>query len=55
MLQQMGTKNEINYGKVLSIGLVVLENIPVTPERVMVMIQNYIGMKSTFFPFNYVS
>ena len=40
---------------ILSIGLLVLENVLVTSETITGMIQNYIGMKSTFLPFNYVS
>lgn len=51
----MHTKYKRNYVKVLSIGLVVLENVLVTSETITGMIQNYIGMKSTFLPFNYVS
>lgn len=34
--------------------LVVLENIPVTSETIII-IQNYVGMKDTFFPVNDVS
>lgn len=36
-------------------GLVVLENIPVTSETIIVIIQNYVGMKDIFLPVNDVS
>lgn len=34
---------------------VVLENIPVTLETIIVIIQSYIGRKGTFFPVNDMS
>lgn len=47
-------KYEGNYVKVSSIGFVVLVNILVTYIIIIVITQNYNGMKGTFFPVNFV-
>lgn len=52
--RKMLIKYEGNYVKVSSIGFVVLVNILVTYIIIIVITQNYTGMKGTFFPVNVV-